>query len=123
MSGAWKALERLVAATMEGTRSFDTDHDVLVVTNDRGTAFDLKAPGGALLPTLARGGAIEIASIECKNLTAPSVAQLERFLEKNRVKADRDGARFSALVVKRKAGPGKKTPALLVVPLEEMRNG
>lgn len=119
---AWKALERLVAAVFGGVRSWETDHDALVVTNQmREFGYvpgDLTGPG---LLMLARSGYIELASIEVKNLTAPTVAQLEGYLRKNREKADRDGVRWNALVVKRKAGPGRQTMALLVVPLEEFR--
>lgn len=114
---AWKQLERLVAAVMGGVRSWDTDHDVLVVTA-KDPRIDFGSPSGSSLLTLARAGVVELASIEVKNLTAPTVAQLEGFLRLNREKADRDGVRYNALVVKRKAGAGRKTMPLLVVPLE-----
>lgn len=129
-SSAWKEIERIVAAIFAGVRSWDTDHDVLVVTDHRPGFGDINAqaaegrehfsPGvaGAALLALSRAGYVELASIEVKNLKAPSVAQLEAFLVKNRAKADRDGVRHSALVIKRKAGRGRPTPFLLVMEVE-----
>lgn len=115
---AWKQLERLVAAVLGGVRSWDTDHDVLVITDAKIPFLpDGKETGSELLG-LSRKGIVELASIEVKNLKAPTVAQLEAFLQLNRQKADRDGVRYNALVVKRKAGVGRKTMPLLVVPLE-----
>jgi hypothetical protein len=118
---SWKNLERLVAATLAGVRSWDTDHDTLVVT-DPGTVIRIPETGAALLE-FAKQGYLELASIEVKNLKGPTVAQLEAYLRKNREKADRDGVRWNALVVKRKAGRGNATMALLVVPLEEFLEG
>lgn len=94
-SDAWKQVERTVAGLLGGVRAWQTDHDVLVFEGDS-----------------------VIASVEVKNLTAPTVAQLERFLIHNQAKITRDypGA-VNALVVKRKAGPGRSTPYLLVMPL------
>jgi len=122
---AWKQLERVVAAVLGGVRSWETDHDVLVVTDDLFARKDVlsRAPlhgdeTGPELLWLAKAGAIELASIEVKNLKGPTVAQLEAFLYFNRQKADRDGVRWNALVVKRKAGVGRKTMPLLVIPLE-----
>jgi uncharacterized protein YlaN (UPF0358 family) len=75
--------------------------------------------GGPALVAAHAMGVLQLASVEIKNLTAPSVAQLERYLAHNQTKIDRDipGA-INALVVKRKAGRGQSTPYLLVMPLE-----
>lgn len=115
-SSAWKALERTVAAIFGGVRAWDTDHDVLVVTDHRDPRYRLGvSPSGAALLELSRMGVLELASVECKNLKGPTVAQVEGFLTKNAEKMARDGITgMNALVVKRKAGPGKRTPMLFV---------
>lgn len=119
MSDAWKKVERLVAAVLGGIRSWDTDHDVLVVTATDVPGLQLRGDEtGQMLLSWARLGAVELGSVEVKNLTTISIPMVERFLQKNRDKADRDGVRYSALVVKRKAGNGRKTPALLIVDLD-----
>lgn len=110
---------------MEGVRSWDTDHDVLIITDVTSDRFGdayleiLKEHGGGALLAEARRGGLELASIEVKNLKVATVAALEGHLHKNRLKADRDGVRYNALVVKRKAGRGVQTPPLLVIRLDE----
>lgn len=117
-SDAWKTVERMVAAIFGGVRSWETDHDVLVVTDAMTDLPERMILHPQTLLDLSRAEFLELASIEVKNLKAPTVAQLEAFLAKNREKADRDGVRHSALVVKRKAGPGRRTPYLFVMELE-----
>lgn len=57
-------------------------------------------------------------AVEVKNLRSVTIADCERILQHNQAKADqRDPPLKSALVVKRKAGTGRKTPMLLVIDL------
>jgi len=117
-SSAWKSVERMVAGLLGGVRSWQTDHDVLLITDDKGLYVDPEANGDALL-TLSRMGLIELSSVEVKNLTGPTVAQLEGYLAKNARKMARDGITGqNALVIKRRPGRGHSSPYLLVVPLE-----
>jgi hypothetical protein len=117
---AWKTVERTVAAILGGVRSWQTDHDVLVVLPSPqgfGPTFreDQKPE---VLMELHRLGLLGLVSVEVKHLKAPTVAQLEAFLAKNQEKIDRDIPHaVNALVVKRKAGRGAETPFLLVMPI------
>jgi hypothetical protein len=118
-SDAWKTVERTVAAILGGVRSWESDHDVLVVTGGNPVVM-YEAPGmdPRTLIYFQKQGQLELASVEVKNLKAPTVAQLELFLALNQRKIDRDmpGA-TNALVIKRKAGAGRSTPYLLVMPI------
>jgi hypothetical protein len=118
-SSAWKGVERLVAVILGGVRSWETDHDVLVPTWAKVGFLPAVDEGPEVLMYQHKVGQIQLASVEVKNLKAPTVAQLERYLAHNQTKIDRDipGA-INALVVKRKAGRGQFTPYLLVMPLE-----
>lgn len=117
-SKAWAQVERTVAAILGGVRSWQTDHDVLVVTAARPGVWPEPGINGHQLLAMSRLGAVTLASVECKNLKAPTVAALELFLIKNRQKADRDGVAESALVIKRKAGSGRPTPYLFMQIIE-----
>lgn len=90
MTDAWKSIERAVAALVGGTRTWNSDLDIDVITD---------------------GWAVEV-----KNLTSPTVADLERILAHNAPKAASAGLK-SALVVKRKGGRGRPTPYLAVFDL------
>jgi len=85
----WKSIERLVAELVGGRRSWESDIDVRV--GDWG--------------------------LEVKHLTAPTIADIERFLIHNAKKTEPLGLR-NGLVVKRRAGRGRETPLLLIVPLD-----
>ena len=85
----WKSIERLVAELVGGRRSWETEIDVMV--------------GGW--------------GLEVKHLTAPTIADIERFLIHNAKKTEATGLR-NGLVVKRRAGRGRATPLLLIVPLD-----
>lgn len=87
----WATIERLVAAVTGGIRTWWTETDV-TVDGEWG--------------------------LEVKYLTAPSLAELERYLEKNKQKQSRYG-RKAGLVVKRRGGRGKRTPLLLIVELPQ----
>src|SRR3990167_941 len=84
----WKSIERLVAELIGGRRTWGTDIDVMV-----------------------SGWGLEV-----KHLTAPTIADIERFLIHNAKKTGPLGLR-NGLVVKRRAGRGGATPLLLIVPL------
>lgn len=88
---SWKAIEREVARLVGGERTWFSLEDIDVET--------------------------ETAAIEVKNLTAPSLAQLEKYLAHNQPKADKVG-KTNVLVVKRKAGRGSKTPFVALFLLE-----
>jgi hypothetical protein len=94
-SRAWTAFERLVAQLTGGQRTWgDEDRiDVVTVGDDEW-------------------------AVECKWLKAPTIADVERYLEYNQTKADKRGMK-NALVIKRKAGRGKGTPVLAIVKLTE----
>lgn len=95
---AWKSVERMVATLLGGVRTWNSTLDVDVMVPDEKN------------PDIA---------VEVKNLTHPTVADLERILAHNRAKALRsDPPLKSALVVKRKGGRGRPTPYLLVIDVE-----
>lgn len=119
-SNQWKQVELAVARALGGIRSWQTDHDVLVV-QDPGSVPEsvLDEALGPTLLALSKGGLIKVASVEVKNQKALTVPMLERLLEKNAEKMARDGLTgLNVLVYKRKAGRGYPTPYLLLVPLE-----
>lgn len=89
-SQAWKAIERAVADLTGGTREWGSDDDVDVVAGDY--------------------------CLEVKYLKAPTIADLERFLIHNQPKANGRGLK-NGLIVKRKAGRGRPSPFLAVIPL------
>ena len=117
-SSQWKAIERFVAKLLGGRRSFDTDIDVIVVT-DPGmfSADEIEEMTGAELERHARADRLEAWAVEVKNRQDLTIPMTERFLEHNRAKALRFHMR-NALVIKRKAGSGIPTPYLLIIPLE-----
>lgn len=92
MGDAWKAIERAVAELVDGERTWNSEEDIDVQTADY--------------------------AIECKHLKAPTVADLERILAHNAPKAASVGKR-NALVVKRAAGRGRKSPFLAVFVLSK----
>lgn len=89
---SWKEIERTVAALTGGVRTWNSDDDIDVVTPDY--------------------------AIEVKNRQGITIAQCERWLDHNQKKAAGRGLK-NALVVKRRAGRGTKTPYLLVLPITE----
>jgi hypothetical protein len=91
MGDTWKAIERAVAALVDGERTWNSDEDI-----------DVQTEGWAL---------------EVKHLKAPSVADLERILIHNAPKAAAVG-KGNALVVKRAAGRGRPSFFLAVFPLD-----
>jgi hypothetical protein len=91
-SATWKAIERTVALLVGGERTWNSPEHI-----------DVEVDGWA---------------IECKNVTAPSIAQVEGWLRHNRPKAESKGLK-SALVVKRRAGKGTPTPYLAIFELTE----
>lgn len=88
----WKEIERTVAALTGGVRTWNSDDDIDVLTEDY--------------------------AIEVKNRKAPTVSQIEAWLRHNEKKAAGRGLK-NALVIKRKAGRGFPTPYLLVIPITE----
>lgn len=91
-SAAWKGIERTVARLVGGERTWSSPEHIDVV--------------------------VEGWALEVKNVTAPTVAQLEGFLRHNRPKAESRGLK-SALVIKRRAGRGIPTPYLAIFELTE----
>ena len=91
-SAAWKQIERTVALLVGGERTWNSPEHI-----------DVEVEGYA---------------IEVKNVTAPSISQVEGWLRHNRPKAESKGLK-SALVVKRRAGKGTPTPYLAIFELTE----
>lgn len=118
VSSQWKAIERFVAKLVGGLRSFDTDIDVILVT-DPGMfpADEIAEMSGEEIQRHSKAGRLEAWAIEVKNRQDLSIPMIERFLEHNRAKSARFRMR-NAMVVKRKAGSGVSTPYLLIIPLE-----
>lgn len=119
---SWKAIERAVARMARGVRSWDTDADVIVPV-DWKVPYDPDDPytGGELI-SHARRGLMEGWLIEVKNLKGPTIADMEKVLEHNAAKIERLGVQGklkNAVVVKRKAGIGVRTPFLLIIPLDD----
>lgn len=107
----------MAAKLVGGTRSWDTDHDILVVVWSSVT-LDGSESGSELLG-LSRKGLVGLASVEVKNLTNPTFAMIEAYLRKNAMKMRRDKITGqNALVLKRKGGRGQATPYLLIMELD-----
>lgn len=118
VSSQWKAIERFVAKLLGGIRTFDTDIDVMVVT-DPGMfgVEEITEMDGAEIQRHAKAGRLEAWAVEVKNRQDLTIPMVERFLEHNRTKAARFRMR-NAIVIKRKGGVGVPTPYLLIIPLE-----
>jgi hypothetical protein len=57
-------------------------------------------------------------AIEVKHLKAPTIAEIELYLQHNRPKAEGRGLK-NALIVKRKAGRGRPSPFLAIFELTD----
>lgn len=90
-SQAWKAIERTVASLAGGTRSWNSEDDIDVLTDTY--------------------------AIEVKHRQAITIAQVEAWLRHNKPKAAARGLK-NAVVVKRKAGRGTPTPYIACFELE-----
>lgn len=118
VSEQWKAIERFVAKLLGGTRTFDTDIDVMLIVDPGIFSVDeLTEMSGPEIQRHSKAGRLEAWAVEVKNRQDLSIPMIERFLEHNRAKAARFRMR-NAMVVKRKAGSGIPTPYLLIIPLE-----
>jgi hypothetical protein len=98
MGDAWKSIERLAAELLGGDRAWDSEEDCDVLVPSK------KNPEW---------------NVEVKWRLGPTFAQAEAWLALNQTKCEKfDPPLKNALLVKRKAGRGKKTPWLLVMRVE-----
>jgi len=116
----WKQIERLVAELVGGARSWETDFDVIALV-DYPDTVDPSILSGPELLGLTRAGIARGYAVEVKNRQSITIAECERWLAYNQAKINQSkGNLGNALVVKRRAGVGIRTPLLLIVPLEEV---
>lgn len=121
-SSWWKKVELLVARLLaeiagHGERAWETDFDVIAL-DSWPDGLEVDELTGHELIRLVRKGEATGWAVEVKSRQGLTIAEVEKYLAHNHQKAARHGLK-NAVAVKRRAGVGRSTPVLLVIPLTE----